>query len=59
MFYCPRCAKKWRWPDWGFQSFGRCEMCTSVAYCFDVPASKLPDPIGVLTDEEVLRDGDR
>jgi hypothetical protein len=55
MFYCEKCRNKWKWPKSMARSLGRCEMCGSASACWDRPASTLPDPIGVLTEEEVLR----
>lgn len=54
MFFCEPCRKKWRWPESMSRSRGRCEMCEKPAVCYDVPSRFLPDPIGVLTEQEVI-----
>jgi hypothetical protein len=53
MFYCEPCRKKWRWPMSMHKSKGRCEICNHLEACYDVPSRHLPDPIGILTEEEV------
>ena len=52
MFFCEPCRRKWRWPASMSKSKGRCEMCGKYEHCYDVPSSRLPDPIGVLTEED-------
>lgn len=37
-----------------FKSKGPCEICNKVEHCYDVPSRFLPDPIGILTEEEVI-----
>lgn len=44
MFYCKQCGTDNGWPT-GFHlpmSRGPCEMCKTMASCFDVPSSSLP-----------------
>ena len=42
MFYCNDCANKHQWPETGFKSYGKCEMCDQVAGCNDMPSYLLP-----------------
>jgi hypothetical protein len=42
MFFCEACKAKNNWPGWCKASHGRCEMCGTVADCYDVPSSALP-----------------
>lgn len=44
MFYCNSCANKNDWPETGFKSRGRCEVCGRTADCNDMPSSRLPMP---------------
>ena len=57
MFYCEPCRRKWKWPmPWTglFAARINCEMCDKRSDCYDVPSRYLPDPIGVLTEQEVI-----
>lgn len=45
MFYCKVCQKKKGWPQSIFKSYGKCEICGDLVYCFDVPSSQLPKPV--------------
>lgn len=52
MFYCNRCAELNDWPETGFKSRGKCEICGHVRDCNDLPSSALPMP---LDDEDRKR----
>lgn len=57
IYYCTKCAKKWRWPQTVVDNHVRnCEICGSRGLVHSAPASRLPDPIGILTEEEKDRD---
>lgn len=46
MFYCDACAAKCGYPTDFYisRSRGPCEICGTLATCYDVPSSKLPEP---------------
>jgi transcription initiation factor IIE alpha subunit len=41
MFYCENCREKRDYPESFMRSYGKCEMCGSVAVCYDVNSSIL------------------
>lgn len=43
MFYCDECAKKNKYPQTSFRSYGRCEICDYEALCNDMPCKYLPE----------------
>ncbi len=43
MFYCKPCGEKNKWPVYGRDSYGKCEVCGETANCFDVPSAALPE----------------
>jgi hypothetical protein len=44
MFFCENCKQKNKWPGWMPSSRGKCEICSKVAVCYDVPSKYLPLP---------------
>lgn len=44
MFYCDECANKNEWPETGFKSYGKCEICGQQSNCNDMPSKDLPLP---------------
>lgn len=45
MFYCEPCGSERGWPTpaW-LHSYGRCEVCSETADCFETHSSRLPPP---------------
>lgn len=44
MFFCENCKNKNKWPGYAPSSWGKCEVCGTVAGCYDVPSKFLPLP---------------
>jgi hypothetical protein len=42
MFFCEACNKRNEWPGIIPMSTGPCEICGTVAACYDIPSSALP-----------------
>lgn len=42
MFYCPKCAIKHKYPETLFRSEGPCELCGTIAICFERASKDLP-----------------
>lgn len=57
MFFCEPCKERHRWPmAWHglFASHGPCEVCGTVADCYEVPSMHLPEPEKFLTERQVI-----
>jgi hypothetical protein len=55
MFYCKLCQVKNNYPESISTSVGTCEICGTIAVCYDVPSSHLPkdSPKDELTINEI------
>lgn len=53
MFFCDPCRVANGWPGIVALSRGPCEVCGTVADCYDVPSKHLPEPVRVVDNGSV------